>query len=331
MARISNVFKSYDVVDRVLLVIIASASAAPQFQFNDAQAMPYEFAYGVNVETTGDVKEHKESVSPSGRTEGEYRWLQPNGLYRVTRYFVDGDGGYQATVSEEPGDQVSNYYFSSLANVGSSTNTQLSQQGFSSSQSSGSGAAFTGSQFSSNQQAFGTSQFSGNRQIFGNSQSSANQAAFGDSQFSTNQQFLGNSQSSLDQNRFLSSQTFQNQLNSQTGNFGSSIIDGGVINGGVIDGGIIDDGVINGANFGGSDAFSNTNSFNQGVTTFQTSVADRGVINRGNFGGSNAFSNTNSFNQGVTTFQTSVADRNDINRGVAVILAGSSLRDSFRG
>ncbi|XP_037788532.1 uncharacterized PPE family protein PPE12-like [Penaeus monodon] len=286
--------------------------------------MPYEFAYGVNVETTGDVKEHKESVSPSGRTEGEYRWLQPNGLYRVTRYFVDGDGGYQATVSEEPGDQVSNYYFSSLANVGSSTNTQLSQQGFSSSQSSSSGAAFTGSQFLNNQQAFGTSQFSGNRQIFGNSQSSANQAAFGGSQFSTNQQFFGNSQSSLDQNRF-SSQTFQNQLNSQTGNFGSSIIDGGVINGGIIDGG-----VVNGGNFGGTNAFSNSNSFNQGVTTFQTSVTDGGVINGGNFGGNNALTNSNSFNQGVTS-QTSVADRSDINRGVAVILAGSSLRDSFRG
>nr|XP_027223615.1 protein lingerer-like [Penaeus vannamei] len=265
--------------------------------------MPYDFAYGVNVESTGDVKEHKESVSPSGRTEGEYRWLQPNGLYRVTRYFVDGDGGYQASVSEEPGDQVSNYYFSSLANAGSSSSTQVSQQGFSSSQSSGNGAAFSGSRFSSNQQAFGTSQFSGNRQIFGNSQSSGNQstgnqAAFGNSQFSTNQQFFGNSQSSLDQNRFLSSQSLQNQPNSQTGNFvGSSIIDGGVISGGVIDGGVIDGGVVNGATFGAT----------------------------------NAFSDSNSFSQGVTSFQTSVADRSDINRGVAVILAGSSLPNSFRG
>ncbi|XP_069987043.1 sericin-2-like [Penaeus vannamei] len=283
--------------------------------------MPYDFAYGVNVESTGDVKEHKESVSPSGRTEGEYRWLQPNGLYRVTRYFVDGDGGYQASVSEEPGDQVSNYYFSSLANAGSSSSTQVSQQGFSSSQSSGNGAAFSGSRFSSNQQAFGTSQFSGNRQIFGNSQSSGNQvafgnsfsgnqqifgnsqssgnqAAFGNSLFSTNQQFLGNSQSSLDQNRFLSSQSLQNQPNSQTGNFvGSSIIDGGVISGGVIDGGVIDGGVVNGATFGAT----------------------------------NAFSDSNSFSQGVTNFQTSVADRSDINRGVAVILAGSSLPNSFRG
>lgn len=44
--------------------------------------MPYEYAYGVNNATTGDVKEHLEVTSASGRTEGEYRWLQPNGLFK---------------------------------------------------------------------------------------------------------------------------------------------------------------------------------------------------------------------------------------------------------
>ncbi|XP_042864230.1 uncharacterized PPE family protein PPE12-like [Penaeus japonicus] len=301
-------------IERVLFVLIASASAAPQFQFSDGQVMPYEFAYGVSDESTGDVKEHKESVSPSGRTEGEYRWLQPNGLYRVTRYFVDGDGGYQATVSEEPGEQVSNYYFNTVGNVGSSSS---SQQAFSSLQSTSSGAAFSGSQFSRNQQAFGTSQFSRNQQSFGNSQSSGNQGTFansqfsrnqqsfgnsqssGNSQFSTNQQFFGNSQSSLNQNQaFTTTQTFQNQQNSQGGDFiASNIIDGGVINGGVIDGGFIDGGIING----------------------------------GSLGGTNAFANSNSFSQGLTTFQTSVPDNTNINRGVAVILAGTSVRDSLRG
>lgn len=46
---------------------------------------PYDFGYGVSVPATGDAKEHKEYVSPSGHTEGEYRVLQPNGLYRYTR------------------------------------------------------------------------------------------------------------------------------------------------------------------------------------------------------------------------------------------------------
>ncbi|KAK8404702.1 hypothetical protein O3P69_007747 [Scylla paramamosain] len=82
---------------------------------------PYDFAYGVSVPNTGDAKEHKETVSPSGRTEGEYRWLQPNGLYRVVRYFVEGDSGFQAEVSEEPGPDVANYYTNSL--------TQESSQG----------------------------------------------------------------------------------------------------------------------------------------------------------------------------------------------------------
>lgn len=44
--------------------------------------MPYQFSYGVNVPETDDIKEHKETTSPEGRTEGEYRWLQPNGLFR---------------------------------------------------------------------------------------------------------------------------------------------------------------------------------------------------------------------------------------------------------
>lgn len=37
--------------------------------------MSYEFADVVGVESTGDAKEHKESAAPSGRTEGEFRWL----------------------------------------------------------------------------------------------------------------------------------------------------------------------------------------------------------------------------------------------------------------
>ena len=50
--------------------------------------MPYSFGYGVNVLETSDVKEHKETKSESGRTEGMYRWLQPNGLYRYYRIVI---------------------------------------------------------------------------------------------------------------------------------------------------------------------------------------------------------------------------------------------------
>ncbi|XP_042867188.1 nuclear pore complex protein NUP98B-like [Penaeus japonicus] len=324
-----------------LLVITTLASAAPQFQLNNEQVMPYEFAYGVSDESTGDVKEHKESVSPSGRTEGEYRWLQPNGLYRITRYSVDGDAGYQATVSEEPGEQVSNYYFSTLGNVGSNS-PQISQQVFGGSQSSGNGAAFSGSVFSRNQQAFGaqgdstsrlsqqqtftSSQDSRIRPSFGSSQSTRIQPSFGSSQSTRIQPSFGSSQSTRIQPSFGSSQSsriqpafgnLQFSSNQQTlgsaqstRNRGQSFstaqgfqnqqntqITGSVVDGGIIDGGIIDGGIING-----------------------------GFVE-----GGNAFSNINSFSQVTTRPQASFSDNSGINRGVAVILAGDSLSNSFRG
>ncbi|XP_037788547.1 uncharacterized protein LOC119583901 [Penaeus monodon] len=98
----------------VLGAVVAATTASSQI-FENHPPMPHEFAYGVEAPETGDVKEHKQSVSRTGRTDGEYRWLQPNGLYQVVRYYVDGDSGFQAHVSEEPGPGVGNYYSNSLS------------------------------------------------------------------------------------------------------------------------------------------------------------------------------------------------------------------------
>ncbi|XP_069986347.1 uncharacterized protein [Penaeus vannamei] len=114
----------------IVSVVVASIAAAPQFFVDDQAPIPHDFAYGVEVPDTGDAKEHKQSVSPSGRTEGEYRWLLPNGLFNVVRYFVDGDSGFQAEVSEEPGPAVGNYYTNSLSQESSSGAASSASQDF---------------------------------------------------------------------------------------------------------------------------------------------------------------------------------------------------------
>ncbi|XP_042861856.1 uncharacterized protein LOC122247000 isoform X6 [Penaeus japonicus] len=104
----------------ILSVVVAAVAAAPQVFRDNQLPIPHDFSYGVQESDTGDAKEHKQSVSPSGRTEGEYRWLLPNGLFNVVRYYVDGDSGFQAQVSEEPGPAVGNYYANSLSQETSS-------------------------------------------------------------------------------------------------------------------------------------------------------------------------------------------------------------------
>ncbi|XP_042861840.1 uncharacterized protein LOC122246997 isoform X1 [Penaeus japonicus] len=114
----------------ILTVFVAAITAAPQFSNENQPPIPYDFAYGVEVPETGDSKEHKQSASPSGRTDGEYRWLQPNGLYTIVRYYVDGDSGFQAEVSEEPGPAVGNYYANSLSQESASGVVSSTNQGF---------------------------------------------------------------------------------------------------------------------------------------------------------------------------------------------------------
>merc|ERR1712212_1282754 len=94
---------------------------------------------------------------------------------------------------------------------------------------------------------------------------------------------MGNAQNNNQD--FSTSQIFQDQQNSQ---LSGSLINGGVIDGGIIDGGSIDGGIIDGGNIGGSIVLSNSNSFSQGSTSFDTS------------------------------------DLREVSRGVAVILADSS-------
>ncbi|XP_042861854.1 uncharacterized protein LOC122247000 isoform X4 [Penaeus japonicus] len=195
----------------ILSVVVAAVAAAPQVFRDDQLPIPHDFSYGVQESDTGDAKEHKQSVSPSGRTEGEYRWLLPNGLFNVVRYYVDGDSGFQAQVSEEPGPAVGNYYANSLSQETSSGVVSLTPQVLTR---------------SSNLQQPSV----GRIDVI--SASRPNQVSF---------------TSALRPNQVFSSVP---AFNVQQQNFGGVIdggfIDGGIIDGGIIDGGVIDDSVVSG-------------------------------------------------------------------------------------
>ncbi|XP_037787998.1 uncharacterized protein LOC119583535 [Penaeus monodon] len=207
----------------ILGVLVAAIAAAPQFPIDDETPIPHDFAYGVEVSDTGDAKEHKQTVSPSGRTEGEYRWLQPNGLYTVVRYYVDGDSGFQAEVSEEPGPAVGNYYTNSLSRESSSGAASASSQSFARS-------------FDSQQSSLGR-----NVNVI-----SAPRPAPRPTQ-ATFRPAPRPSQASF---RPAPRPTFNAGFNTQTqqtfGVIDGGFIDGGIIDGGIIDGGIIDGGIIDG-------------------------------------------------------------------------------------
>ncbi|XP_069950568.1 cuticle protein 16.8-like [Cherax quadricarinatus] len=205
-------------VQLFLVTLVGVVSAAPQFEVDPNEPpTPYDFGYGVYIEETGDAKEHKESVSPSGRTEGEYRWLQPNGLFRVVRYYVDGDSGFQAQVSEEPGPDVVNYYTNSLSQETSSGTA--ASQGLAKSIDVG-------------QSTLG---------IAANLISARQPSRSRPASLKPAQTFQSQQQSFSRQQSFRNQQSF----NSQQGSFGN-VIDGGIIDGGIIDGGIIDGGIIDG-------------------------------------------------------------------------------------
>ncbi|KAK7085475.1 hypothetical protein SK128_003549, partial [Halocaridina rubra] len=213
--------------------LLATSLAAPQFDVE--QPTPYEFEYGVNVEETGDVKEHKESVSPSGRTEGEYRWLQPNGLFMVVRYYVDGDSGFVAEVSEEPGTNVEARYRNSLSQETRAGNGAVGlAKSFDVEPSLGAAVnVISAPRPSLNRQPT----FRPTPQVFATTQRPVVQPA---QVFTSN--FNTQRQQSFSSNRFNQ----QQQQSFTSGNFiDGGIIDGGIIDGGIIDGGIIDGGIIN--------------------------------------------------------------------------------------
>ncbi|XP_050736888.1 uncharacterized protein LOC127008645 [Eriocheir sinensis] len=192
----------------VLALAVSASIAAPQFSSEeDLPPTPHDFGYGVSVAETGDAKEHKQSVLPSGRTEGEYRWLQPNGLFRVVRYFVEGNSGFQAEVSEEPGPDVTNYYTNSLTQENSQGAAVAASQNF-------------GKSFDSGRSSFGAA---------ANVISAPRPIAPAPRPFVRPQP----------QQSFISQPaTFETVID-------GGIIDGGIIDGGIIDGGIIDGGIIN--------------------------------------------------------------------------------------
>ncbi|XP_064102739.1 uncharacterized protein LOC135212929 [Macrobrachium nipponense] len=217
--------------------LLATTWAAPQFGVDDQPPTPYEFEYGVNVQETGDVKEHKESVSPTGRTEGEYRWLQPNGLFMVVRYYVDGDSGFVAEVSEEPGSSVEARYRNSLSQEAADT---VSIASSSSAQS-----------FAKSIDVVPTANLGAAVNVISAPQPSRNrQSTFRPRPVQTIQtvrpiQTFQPVQQQ--QQNFVSSSGDFNQQQQQQQSFTSGgFIDGGIIDGGIIDGGIIDGGIIDG-------------------------------------------------------------------------------------
>ncbi|XP_066963263.1 probable GH family 25 lysozyme 3 [Macrobrachium rosenbergii] len=320
----------------VLIGTITTVLAAPQFDFNNNQPTPYSFAYGVSDPDTGDEKEHKETVSPSGVTEGEFRWLQPNGLYRTTRYTADDALGFRAIVSEEPGERVGNYYTNSLlggsVEVPSVFPSRGNQQSFSGFQS-GNQQSFSGFQ-SGNQPSFSGFQ-SGNQQSFNNfdvrnqvvtsSQNFQNQAPSRGPTFQTSTISTTQNQgfTSLPVQSFIipqnpQPQTFTTFTTSQPSQSTGNIIDGGIIDGGFVSGGVIDGGIVG----------TTSTTFDSGFNQFNPSTSS---FNSGS--SLNSFGSTsNNFGLNSNRFGTSrlsSRNNNNSNQGLAVLLAGDSNR--FRG
>lgn len=61
--------------------------------------MPYEFAYGVVDEYTGNNYGHNEN-SDGNTVTGEYRVLLPDGRTQIVTYTADHYSGYVAHVSQ---------------------------------------------------------------------------------------------------------------------------------------------------------------------------------------------------------------------------------------
>ncbi|XP_068203800.1 uncharacterized protein [Palaemon carinicauda] len=285
-----------------LIGTITMASAAPQFDFNNNQPTPYSFAYGVSSPDTGDEKEHKETVSPSGVTEGVFRWLQPNGLYRTTRYTADAASGFRAIVSEEPGERIGNYY----------TNSRLG------------GSVEVPSVFPSrgNQQFLSGFQ-SGNPQIF-NSFNAGSQIVTSSQNFqnlgsTTGQNFLTTNIGATQNQGFttfpvqglttvqnIPPQRITSFTVSQPSQSSGNLIDGGIIDGGIVSGGFIDSGIVG------------TTSFDTGFNQFNT--------NSNSF---NTGSSLNNFGSTPNIFRfdgSRLANANNGNRGVSVLLANEVNR-----
>lgn len=141
---------------------------------------------------------------------------------RVVRYFVEGNSGFQAEVSEEPGPDVTNYYSNSL--------TQENSQGAAAAPLSLGKSLDSGPSFGAAANII-----------------SAPRPAAPVRPAPAPRPFVRGRPQPQSQQTFISqAPTFGNVQAPTFGNvIDGGIIDGGIIDGGIIDGGIIDGGIIN--------------------------------------------------------------------------------------
>ncbi|XP_076034889.1 uncharacterized protein LOC143021346 [Oratosquilla oratoria] len=250
----------------LLSTMAAVGLSAPQLPDDNPPPIPHRFEYGVNADD--DAKEHKQVTTGDGRTEGEYKVLQANGLYRVVRYSVFGDSGFKAIVSEEPGPPIANYYNNDLTGesrtgLASSASPAPASSGppapaiTLNAASSGAGKSVVSSRPSINtvtsQQPFRQVQLQQRPQpVFAVRQPVFQQnivSSFDDSDEIDDISFIPGriTVSSPSGGALLSGGIIDGGI-IDGGFIGGSgqIIDGGIIDGGIIDGGIIDGGIIDG-------------------------------------------------------------------------------------
>ncbi|CAL4061390.1 unnamed protein product, partial [Meganyctiphanes norvegica] len=71
---------------------------APSYE---KKAHPYDFAYGVKDDYTGNDFGHQETSNGDGSVSGQYHVLLPDGRRQVVTYTADHYNGYQAKVTYE--------------------------------------------------------------------------------------------------------------------------------------------------------------------------------------------------------------------------------------
>ncbi|XP_043200551.1 pupal cuticle protein 36a-like [Amphibalanus amphitrite] len=79
--------------------VSSSAGAGPANSF-DGQGMPYNFDWAVREPDYGNDFDHQEE-SDGVLTSGQYRVNLPDGRVQIVTYTVEGDSGFQATVTYE--------------------------------------------------------------------------------------------------------------------------------------------------------------------------------------------------------------------------------------
>ncbi|XP_042235377.1 cuticle protein 19-like [Homarus americanus] len=73
---------------------------APAYPTHENKGMPYDFAYGVKDDYTGNNYGHNEN-SDGNTVTGEYSVLLPDGRTQIVTYTADHHTGYVAKVSFE--------------------------------------------------------------------------------------------------------------------------------------------------------------------------------------------------------------------------------------